>query len=207
MLVRLSDLAEIRSGSVPKVGVRAVVYLQARHLRGGCLSTDTAVWGSAPVRSAERARIVEGDVLINARGRINQAVVVDKLAIEAYASLDLAVVRPDRNRLLPAYLAAFVNLPSTQTALAGHRTTGVLPRLPLDAIAALPVPLPSLERQAAIAALAAEARRERETLEALMKRRQSLLDEILRRAAEGAPMPSWLSTGASAGRRRPEKAA
>jgi hypothetical protein len=127
---------------------------------------------------------------------VNHAVAIDRLEIEAYASLDLLLVRPDPVRLRADFLATYLNLPSSQSALAGGRTRAVLPRLSLHALAELPIPLPSIERQGAVAGLALTARRERAILENLMAGRQRLLDEILRRAAEDEPMPTWYSAWA-----------
>ncbi len=197
MVVKLRDIAEVRAGSVPLTGPGDAVYVQARNLRGGTLSIDDAVRGPAPVRAADRARIAGNDLIVNSRGQSNRAVLVPDVDGELFASLDLLLVRPQTGRVLPAFLAAYLNLPSTQATLAEHRTTATLPRLPIEALTELAIPLPDIAKQAAIAALAEEARRERSLVQDLMGRRERLLDEILRRAAEGAPMPSWRSAWAS----------
>lgn len=201
MWARLKEIAEVRAGSVPLTGPGNAIYVQARNLRGGALSIGDAVRGPAPVRAADRARIAANDLIVNSRGQSNRAVLVADVDENIFASLDLLVVRPQPDRVLPAFLAAYLNLPATQAALAEHRTTATLSRLPLEALAALKIPLPKIAKQAAIAALAQEARRERSLVQDLMGKRERRLDEILRRAAEGAPMPSWRSAWAS---ERPE---
>lgn len=197
MWVKLREVAEIRAGSLALTGTGDAVYVQARNLRGGSLCIDDAVRGPAPVRAADRARIAAGDLIVNSRGQSNRAVLVTGVDGDLFASLDLMVVRPRTDRVLPAFLAAYLNLPSTQAALAEHRTTATLPRLPHEALADLAIPLPEMTRQAFIADLSEEARRERSLVQDLMGRRERLLHEILRRAAEGAPMPSWRSAWAS----------
>jgi len=190
----LSYIAEVRGGIAPQSGGRAVAFLQSRHLRGGRLSTEDMLWAARPARSAGRTRLVAGDVLVGARGAANPAVVVREMEFEVYPSLDLILIRPDPQQLVPEFLAAYINLPATQSALAGHRTTAVLPRLALGAIGLLPVPLPSLDRQRAVAALAAAARRETEILEALIDKRQDLLHELIRRASTNT-LPDPCSAG------------
>lgn len=197
MWVKLKEISELRAGSVPLTGPGDAVYVQARNLRGGSLNLDDAVRGPAPVRASDRARLAPDDLIVNSRGQSNRAVLAVGIDGDVFVSLDLLLVRPQTGRVLPAFLATYLNLPSTQAALAEHRTAATLPRLPLEALANLAVPLPKMARQASIASLAEEAMRERSLVQDLMGRRERLLDETLRRAAEGAPMPSWHSAWVS----------
>jgi hypothetical protein len=47
--------------------------------------------------------------------------------VGAYVSLDLYLVRPDREKVSPQYLAAFLELPATQAVFAGGNLVPVSP--------------------------------------------------------------------------------
>ena len=129
-------------------------------------------------------------MLVTLRGPVNAAADLrEELQQPVFATLDLAVLRTS-NELDPGYLAWFINLPTTQTALAGRRVSSGIPRLPLAALGWLAVPLPSLEVQRRIAAITDLAREEARMTGMLIRLRttllQSTLSTIAQRSARGA---------------------
>ena len=136
--VRLSDLTALRSGRVPNFP------------RG---ETPTV---------ARAAAIAEGDVIVAARGELTETLPAPLSFIGAFVSVDLYLVRPDRRRLDPAFLVAFLELPSTQARLASGKQGTGLARLAKEALDTLPVPLPAMAKQQAIGALADATRRANE---------------------------------------------
>ena len=136
------------------------------------------------------AEVRPSDVLVTLRGPVNAAAVLhEELPQPVFATLDLAVLRTS-SELDPGYLAWFINLPTTQTALAGQRVSSGIPRLPLAALGSLAVPLPSLKTQQHIAAITELAWEEARMTWALIRLRttllQSTLSTIAQRLARGA---------------------
>ncbi|TCL62518.1 uncharacterized protein DUF2188 [Rhizobium sp. BK251] len=130
-----------------------------------------------------------GDVLVDTRGTTNWAACIERADSPLFAVLDLAIVRLKGNNVLPAYLALFLNLPTTQSALATMRSTATIPRLGLGALTELEIPVPPFRIQKLMAALDSERRKQSNLIEKLGEAQNRLTDEILRRVAEGLPMP------------------
>ncbi len=83
LFVRLSDMSDLKTGRVPKLAA-----------------------GEVPA-VARASRIEKGDLIVAARGAVTDACVAQDLLLGAFVSLDLYLVRPDRSRVEPEYLAAF----------------------------------------------------------------------------------------------------
>ena len=97
-------------------------------------------------------------------------------------ALDLYLIRPNRDRIIPEYLMAVLESAAAQAAFDAARQGSSLPRLPKAALENLPVPLPPLERQRTIVdlrrALACEAR----LLSELQAKHAVTSAELMRRA-------------------------
>ena len=128
--MRLSDLSDVKAGKSP-----------------------TLATGEAPV-VARALTIEEGDLIVGARGSNTDVRVAAGALVGAYISLDLYLVRPNRALVAPQYLAAFLELPTTQAALAGGKQGTGLARLAKEALEKTEVPLPPMQQQQLIAGLA-----------------------------------------------------
>ena len=185
----LNELADIRNGTAFKADAEGVPFVQGRHLRGGCLDAEDLATGAPPARSFEDARLQAGDVLVDTRGATNWSAFIEHVDAPLFAVLDLAIVRLKGDNLLPAYLALFLNLPTTQNALAMMRSTATIPRLGLGALGELEIPVPPIHVQELMVALDSERRKQFQLTKKLGEALDRLTDEILRRMAEGVPMP------------------
>ncbi len=179
----------LRSGSTKTAG-QGALFASARTISGGAFNGGALEPGALPRRSAADAEVRPSDVLVTLRGPVNAAAVLrEEMPQPVFATLDLAVLRTS-NELDPGYLAWFINLPTTQIALAGRRVSSGIPRLPLAALGSFAVPLPSLEAQRRIAAITDLAREEARMTGALIRLRttllQSTLSTIAQRSARGA---------------------
>jgi hypothetical protein len=129
--LRVSDVSDIKAGHTPSFGV-----------------------GEAP--AVGRALVIEhGDLIIAGRGAATDVLVATDGVVGAFVSLDLYLVRPDRARVSPDYLAAFLMLPETQAQFSLKKQGTSLARLPKEALERMSIPFPSLEVQRQIAGLAA----------------------------------------------------
>lgn len=156
--LQLSDLSELRAGRSPNLAAGDRPYVARAH------------------------SIDEGDVIIGARGEVTDVYVSDKAVAGAFISLDLYLVRPDRRIVDPHFLAAFLDLPSTQAALATGKQGSALARLPKDALERLEVPLPAKDRQRLIAGLSRVFQSECELLRRLFNLNETLGRETIARA-------------------------
>jgi hypothetical protein len=126
--------------------------------------------------------IQPGDVLLAARGQRAPAVSAVEFHLGAYAALDVYLIRPDRTRLDPNYLVAFLMRPAIGTLLRKSTAGASLPRIPKDAIADLEVPLPAMDRQRAIGGVASCIQRRRELANQLIAVESMLAETSLERA-------------------------
>lgn len=168
----------IRSGSLKKTGSGAL-FATPRSVSKGYVRDELFEEGLAPSRTRDEAEVRVGDVLVTMRGPTNAAAAITRAYVKPlFATLELAVLRPARE-LDPTYLAWFINLPENQAVLAGSRTGGAVARLPLPALHALPLRIPSLTVQRQIAALADLAIQEAELMSRIASLRATVLEAKL----------------------------
>lgn len=155
--VRLSDLSDAKAGREPRL-----------------------VTGEAP--SVARALTVEeDDLIVGARGIATDVCVASDAVLGAHVSLDLYLVRPNANLVNAQYLAAFLELPSTQALLASGKQGTGLPRLAKEALEKIEIPLPAMDRQRLIAKLAQSFEHEGRLLNRLAELNVVLAREALTR--------------------------
>lgn len=160
--MRLSDLSELKAGRRP-----------------------TLVKGEAP--DVARALIIEeGDLIIGARGATTDVCVASDTVSGAFISLDLYLVRPNRKIVNPQYLAAFLELPSTQALLLVGKQGSGLARLPKDVLEKMKIPLPPMGGQQLIAGLALSFEEEGKLLKKLTDLNSMLGRETIARAINTA---------------------
>jgi hypothetical protein len=128
--MRLADLTDIKAGRIPALAM-----------------------GERPA-VARALMIEEGDLVIGARGDVTEVCVAENYLTGAFISLDLYLVRPNPSFVDPHYLAAFLELPTTQAALSGGKQGTGLARLAKEALAKTEIPLPPMPQQRLIAGLA-----------------------------------------------------
>lgn len=104
--------------------------------------------------SIASANAVEpGQVVLQCRGMTYRAAVVPEAEMRLVASASVLILDP-LPEISPAYLALFLNDPTTQAELRKLATGATIKNLKRSALESLEVQLPSLEDQAAIVALA-----------------------------------------------------
>jgi Type I restriction modification DNA specificity domain len=156
--MRLSDLSDVKAGRRPALAT-----------------------GEAPA-VARALSIEEGDLIVGARGTATDVCLANSAVFGAFVSLDLYLVRPDRAKVNPQYLAAFLDLPATQAFFAGGKQGSGLARLPKDALEKTRVPVPPMQSQILIAGLALSFEDETRLLKELTDLRSSLGRETIARA-------------------------
>ncbi|MCE8438481.1 restriction endonuclease subunit S domain-containing protein [Rhodovulum sulfidophilum] len=190
--MRLTELSDIHSGftargkldPVPEGGVPA---LQLRDVgtTGEMARSDFQRYHLNKL--SDRYFVRGGEVVFRSRGEPNIAVAIpDPLPEPVAVIVPLVIVRPDRGRILPEYLAWAINQPDAQRQLGAEAQGTSLRMIPKTVLENLEIAVPDLPTQKSIVELNALARQEGQLLRQLAARRETLLSAILGEAAKAA---------------------
>lgn len=187
--MRLSQVCGIHSGYTARSRLElapqgGVPVLQLRDVSAGA---DVAV--PEPLRydlpAAERFQVVDGDLIFRSRGEPNTAAVVrSALAEPVVVIAPLMILRPDRRKLLPDFLAWSLNRPETQRTLSSEAQGTSLRMISVATLENLQIAVPDLATQKQIVEIDALGRREARLLQQLAASRAQLLTTLLGEVAE-----------------------
>ncbi len=147
----IKDITHIQTGLFAKpVGIGELVYLQSKHFDeygqlNSILYPDLGAEGVS-----EKHLLKEGDVLFAAKGTKNFAAVYDNHNEPAVASTSFFVIRLTNQKVLPAYLAWFLNSHPIQTLLKGQAIGTSIPSISKQVLENLEMVVPSIEIQKTI---------------------------------------------------------
>ena len=113
------------------------------------LTGDVLLVDAPPGPERERTRTREGDVLVTITADIGSVGIVRRAFTDANVNQHIALVRPDRSKVIPEWLAWQLKAPRTREVLTGNAYGGTKVGLGLVDIANVAVPVPSLNEQAA----------------------------------------------------------
>lgn len=147
----LKDITNIQTGLFAKpAGMGELVYLQAKHFDEfgqlhSVLHPDLPAEGIS-----EKHLLKNGDVLFAAKGTKNFAAVFENHNEPSVASTSFFVIRPTDNKVLPQFLAWFLNNPTTQTLLKAQAIGTSIPSISKQVLENLEIPVPDIKTQKAI---------------------------------------------------------
>lgn len=151
MKTLIKNITSIRTGIFARPGGKGdVAYLQSKHFDeyGQLL---TAVYPDLVAAGiAEKHLLRHGDVLFAAKGTKNFAAVYDNHNKPAVASTSFFVARLRDKKVLPEYLAWFLNSHFTQTLLKGQAIGTSIPSISKVVLEELEITIPDIETQKAI---------------------------------------------------------
>lgn len=151
MKALIKDITNIQTGLFAKpAGIGELVYLQSKHFDEygqlhSVLHPDLPAEGIS-----EKHLLKDGDVLFAAKGTKNFAAVFENNNEPSVASTSFFVIRPTSNKVLPKFLAWFLNNHSTQTLLKGQAIGTSIPSISKQVLENLEITIPSIETQLAI---------------------------------------------------------
>lgn len=153
MKVQLKYIATIQTGVFAKPTPEGeVVYLQAKHFdEAGTLSCILHPELMAEAVS-EKHLLKQGDVLFAAKGLRNFAAVY-YMEEPAVASTSFFVIRLEDNyinRILPEYLAWFINLTKSQSLLKGQAMGSSIASISKGVLEELELSIPTIQKQESI---------------------------------------------------------
>lgn len=186
--MRLGSAAHVRIGiSVTGDGHEAR-FLHGRGIRSGSVDNDAFSFGAMPSAAASAGRLIAGDVVIALRGTTNPATMIGEDVLAgppSFPTLDVGIIRVNPADILPGYVAAVLNLQSTQATFLRARTGDVTPRLPLRALSDVDIPIPDLSHQMQVHLLLNDMDEEQCLLVRIAELRRLQINELLAGALRG----------------------
>ncbi len=138
-----------------------------------------------PTGNVDRYLVTKGDILFLSRGQNNIAITIRQLLENTLASYYFYILRVDPTRVLPEYLAWFINQPSAQAFFGSAGQGSLMKMVPKSTFEELEIQLPSLNTQKAIAELDLLQKKEAHAMENLIRSRKRLIDGLSLKAATG----------------------
>lgn len=149
---------------------------------------DTSHLTPVHLRNINPAHLVNpGDLIFRSRGRVNTASLVSHPLDKTVVAAPLFRIRPATDKVLPAYLAWYINQPQAQAYLERQASGTISRMIHKKTVSEMAIELPPLERQHQVARLAALAGREQELLQRLAEKRKIYADGILIKLAQSKP--------------------
>lgn len=186
MVPKLGQISNILMGTAPN-GSGPARYIQIRDLRG---DREEPLHGAAPT-AARATPIQEHDILFASRGDPAPVGIADPFFAGGFVTPDVYLIRPSQDLIDPAYLLSFLRQSTVQAALRRETAGSLLPRIPKPALEQLMIPLPPLDRQRAIGALAMEMERRTRLFEKRLKAEVTMhthvMNQIFSEIAEDTP--------------------
>jgi restriction endonuclease S subunit len=148
---KFKDITTIQTGLFAKpTGGGELVYLQAKHFdENGQI--QAILYPDLPADDISEKHILKrGDVLFAAKGTKNFAAVFEDQNHPAVASTTFFVIRQIGNKLLPEYIAWFLNTHKTQNQLKGQAIGTAIPSISKQVLENLVISIPDIETQKTI---------------------------------------------------------
>lgn len=187
--MRLDHLAEVQTGysfrsrlAHDPAGTLAVI--QMKDLDAANNVRDDYALRVSLADSNDRHLLRPGDLLFRSRGRSYGASLVPDGIGPAVLAAPMLLIRP--HRVLPAYLAWYLNARPTQTELAARAAGTSVQMISAEALKALEVPVPPTAVQKQIADLAALVEKEERLLDRITLLRTQLSTRLLMNIAHEA---------------------
>jgi len=182
--VFLSELAEIRQGyqfrkkieNIPNAPIKVV---QMTNILNG-KKIDYQNLAKTPENGFKPEHFLKkGDVLFCARGVNNYALFIDEDIKNTIAISQFFVIRTNKEKLLPAFLAWFLGQPEAIAHFKANTLMSTVPLINTKAIKSIKIPIPAIEKQKTIAEVYHLKEKERKLMEQIINKKEKMLNSIL----------------------------
>lgn len=189
--VRLSEFVRIQPGYLSRGRIYSVPDGTHRLLQAKDVSVDDGVRLENavrfhPERKPELYQVLRGDVLVIARGQEHRAHCIDEDLPNTLVAFSFYILRPDPSRILPGYLAWWLNLPSVQAQInTASRGTGIS-YISRQALESLRVQVPTLTVQHGVERVLALWQERKSIQRRIDEKREQYIQMVCQRAAQQA---------------------
>lgn len=189
MKVELSKVASIRigytfRGRLDAVPSGSIAVIQMKDLIGDQVDLSDLL-RTDMVQPKEHHLARSGDLVFRSRGVTNTCTILSENPGNAVVAAPLFRIRVTDNRVLPEHLNWYINQPIAQTFLATHSKGTAQKMISKDALEALEIAVPSLERQKVIVELSVLVEKEQSLIKKLAEKRSQYMTALLLDMAEG----------------------
>jgi restriction endonuclease S subunit len=179
----LKDFAAIRSGYLFRGRIEPDPAGRYRVIQIGDISTDAKLLSNTLTRislsGVKTSHLIEkGDLLFISRGQRKQAVAITEEIDNAIPTSQIFVLRP-HERLLPEYLAWYLNQRPAQRYIEEHSTGTNVSLINMEAFGKMPFQAPPLETQRRVMRIYELSLRERELIGSILEKRRRLIEMSL----------------------------
>lgn len=136
-----------------------------------------------PAGEAERYLVSRGDVLFLSRGQRTFAISVMESLENTIASYYFYILHPQAERVMPEYLAWYINQPSAQEYLESHKLGSHIKMVPKSVFEDIEIALPPIATQRVIVELERLRQKEEHAMARLVRARKHLVNRIALQAA------------------------
>jgi restriction endonuclease S subunit len=179
MLQKLKDIVRIKSGVFAKGDANPdLYYIQSTDFnkqREWVENLNFVMTNSAKFKNHI---LNKGDLLFAAKGRDFFAVVYDGRFKPAVASSTFLVLQVQTNKVIPEYLAWFINHPKTQKLLLGFAKGSAITSISKTILEQIEIPVPNLSKQISILEFFTLQKMEKQLQKKIIKLRQDYLNEL-----------------------------
>ena len=190
--MRLADLCDIHSGYTARSKLEPLQEGGVPAIQLSDVNAESAFSPNTLARYdignvTEHHLVRGGEVIFRPRGPHGIAITIpEDMPEPAVAILPLIIIRPDRNRVLPEFVAWAINQPRVRHALSLEAQGSIIRTIPVRALEQLDITVPDKSTQRRIVVLDALRRQEKQLLHRLAERRERLFGAILEGVARNA---------------------
>lgn len=191
MLKTLKTIAKIKAGypfrgKLKEVSTGNLSVLQLSDITESFFTEPASAARIELAEVKEQYLIQPGDIVFRSRGHTNTAAIVPEIFQNTVSAAPLIQIRITSQKVTPEYICWAINQPEVQAYLNRNAKGTSVRMIGRDALENLPIPIPSLETQHKITAIAKLADREQQLMEQLRDKKKTLISGILTQVASEA---------------------
>lgn len=185
----LKDVASIQTGYPFRSRVEYDPEGQFRVIQPGDIISASYVDEAgltlvSDIRPKKHHMVRQDEVLFNGRGENPYALLVN-LRERAIASALFFIIRPDREGVLPGYLAWYLNQSPAQAYFNRFMVGSAMKTVKKKHLDDLPIPIPPLAQQRLIAKIDDLVKKEEELVKAIQEKRHIFIENLLLKSING----------------------
>ena len=172
----------------PPIVEEGVPYVTAKHIKNDGIKFFENPWYVSPEEHAKiysRCDPVQGDVLYIKDGATTGVAAINHFGFEFSMLSSVALIRPNRNIVLPEYVCAYLNNDKSKKRFLGDMGGAAIKRLTLAKIKRFDIPIPDMEAQQRFSEIVYRIQEQSQKLRAQLDFMDELFGSLQQRAFSG----------------------